>query len=152
MLRSLGGGLLVALFFVGNSLPAVGLEDSIPGRVAAAQQYVHTAELERILLEGALAHAPTPEVRLFLQRFFESNWQNMEEDIIDLIARTYTVAEINAMNAFYSTEVGKSILLKSMIINTGIEKIMEKYRTKVVHEACKKDCSCIKKYLADYRC
>ncbi len=61
-----------------------------------------------------------------LRRFFESylGWEVVREATIDLVATTFTLKELQSINRFYSSEVGRAYASKSPQLATGLSALI----------------------------
>ncbi len=95
-------------------LPA-SVPDNEENRRAAAQRYLDTFELKELYarMGARMTEKMSDQVRVLFEAFLAgTDTQALDLAMIDALVRVYTADELNALAAFYGTDVGKSIYAK----------------------------------------
>jgi hypothetical protein len=99
------------------------LEDTYANRQSEADKYMEIISIKNMLL-GALDQAVDKrsgaankkETKDMILKYLDIN--EFISEMKDVIVKNYTADELAAMNEFYSSESGKSILKKQSVIST----------------------------------
>lgn len=90
-------------------------DDTTEARKTAAKKYMEVVGMERIIEDTSKAMAaqmPEAERVKFLEYMKVADWSKVLEASIDGMAKHFTVKEIKALEAFYGSAEGKSIMTK----------------------------------------
>jgi hypothetical protein len=115
------GALGVILLAVSIS-PAVSAQDA--AKLKAAQIYVSSVPFEGMITKAftaeklgipssSLTAGKINELYALLNNMMARQWPRLEQIAVEHAAETFTLSELNAMNAFNATPEGKAILTKT---------------------------------------
>ena len=117
-----------------------------PEQMAAAKRYLGVADMRKMLEQTIPKVAETVAQQLqqrspgkfekdalsfFQKRFFErmflDHWTDFESSVLNLMAQTFTVEELNALADFFGSPVGKSVMGKFPTFMVGQQKFIGKW-------------------------
>lgn len=115
--------ILVALLFLNLSLlPALHAQDTNSSHYKAAEQMLSLMDMENVLrrsidemLKAQIAQNPSIApfenvMREFLMKHM--SWDSLKADTVKIYMNEFTEAELNEMNKFYQTPIGKKMVEK----------------------------------------
>lgn len=121
--------IVFALLFTCISLFA--LEDTFDNRNKEADRYLEIMSMKKTLMDafekGANSKAKSEEDKKMIQELAQK-YINMDEiiaELKDVLVKHYTADELAAMNDFYSSPAGKSIIKKQSVVSAEMTKRMQ---------------------------
>lgn len=131
-MRIVRGLLVMALTILVANVAAAADTDTLESRRAAAEQYLVTtlplmlSDLEEAAVPSFLEGAERELYRQMIHEMFVEMLTKENQDRLFIVpmVRHFTTAEIEAMNTFYTSPVGKSILHKFGRYMADIQPVM----------------------------
>lgn len=125
---------------------AVAQDAVTPEKMAAAKRYLGVADMRKMMEQTIPRVAETVAQQLqqrspgkfdkdalafFQKRFFErmflDHWSDFESSVLNLMAGTFTVEELNALADFFGSPIGKSVMGKFPTFMVGQQKFIGKW-------------------------
>jgi len=110
-------GILAILFILVSPAPSYAGTDSHREAVTRLFELTHIQRLIEESVDGVLALqlAQNPDLgehrealRAFLEKYI--GWQSLKDDLTAMYLQAFTEAELDQMNAFYSSPIGQKVL------------------------------------------
>jgi len=114
-------GVILATILV-FCMSAFAIEDTYANREAEANKYLEAISVKNMLIEivdsmgDKLSSAQKKEFRDVMLTYLDIN--AFIADMKDVMIKHYTAEELAAMSAFYSSDIGKSILKKTKAVTS----------------------------------
>jgi len=104
-------------------------QDSTGNRIEAAQRYMKVSDIPKMLNDMAqqlAMNVPENKRQEFIQFMSGIDSQKLEQLMVVAVVQHFTVDEINALENFYGSPTGKSIMKKFPVYMASIGPSMEK--------------------------